>query len=242
MGIDIGTYKTVLTNFTLNGVDIILSDSSATFTPSYINWTNQNRNIGQQAVNQKGKNFKNTFQYFLRFAGLNFDNTQQLEFERLFINAKIVTLPNKKLGFEITNCGQKEVFTPEQILASFLKIVALNFKNAGIEQNDAMVISIPSYASNTERQAYLDAADIAGIKCLRLISESTAIALTYEYQKKTELQKGKPRIVAFVDFGHSKTCVSIASFLPGHIKMIRVHAERNLGARNIDWLLYEQFS
>lgn len=59
----------------------------------------------------------------------------------------------------------------------------------------------------------MDAAEIAGVKCTRLINESTAIALTYEYQKKSELSAGQQRIVAFVDFGHSKTSISFASFL-----------------------------
>lgn len=197
--------------------------------------------IGQQAVNQKGKNFKNTFMYFTRFAGLNMDNAAQLEYEKMFVNAKMVSLPNKKFGFEITNAGNKEVFTPEQILASFLKLAAVNFRNAGIDENDEIIISIPTYASNTERQAYLDAAEIAGIRCPRLINDSTAVALTYEYQKKSELSVKNARVVAFVDFGHCKTCVSFVSFKQGHIKILRNHFERNLGARNIDWLLYDQF-
>ena len=76
-----------------------------------------------------------------------------------------------------------------------------------------MVISIPTYASNAERQAYLDAADIAGIKCLRLINESTAMTLTYGYFKKNEFSAGKQRIVAFVDFGHSNLNITFATFL-----------------------------
>jgi len=87
----------------------------------------------------------------------------------------------------------------------------------------------------------MDAAEIAGIKCLRLINESTAIALTYEYQKKNELSAGKQRIVAFIDFGHSKTCITFASFMQGRIKILRQHSERNLGARNIDFLLFQTF-
>lgn len=54
-----------------------------------------------------------------------------------------------------------------------------------------LVISVPSYTTNIERQAYLDAAQIAGIKCLRLINESTAIALTYGFFKKNELSAGQ---------------------------------------------------
>lgn len=105
-----------------------------------------------------------------------------------------------------------------------------------------MVIAVPAYFSNCERQAFLDAAEIAGIRCPRLINDSTALALTYEYQKKNELSAGQQRIVAFVDFGHSKTCITIASFMQGRIKIIRQHSDRNLGARNMDMLLFEVFA
>lgn len=48
--------------------------------------------------------------------------------------------------------------------------------------------------------------------------------------------------MAFVDFGHSKTCITIASFLQGRIKILRQHSDRNLGARNMDLLLFEVFA
>ena len=76
---------------------------------------------------------------------------------------------------------------------------------------------------------------------MRIINESTAIALTYGYSKKQELGK-KARIVAFVDFGHSKLSVTFCSFLPGKTKILMTHSNRNLGARVIDYLLFDQFS
>ena len=60
LGIDIGSYKSVLTNFGNQGIDIILSDSSSPQTPSLLAFTTSNRMVGQQAMNQKNKNFKNT--------------------------------------------------------------------------------------------------------------------------------------------------------------------------------------
>ena len=102
-----------------------------------------------------------------------------------------------------------------------------------------MVISVPSYATNAERQAYLDAAEIAGIKCIRLINESTATALTYGFFRKADLDAEKPRIVSFVDFGHSKVTVSFASFIKGKMKILAQHSDKNLGARQIDFLLFE---
>lgn len=49
----------------------------------------------------------------------------------------------------------------------------------------------------------------------------------------------KPRIVAFVDFGHSKLTVSYASFIKGKMKILGSHSDKNLGARQIDFLLFD---
>jgi heat shock 70kDa protein 4 len=126
-------------------------------------------------------------------------------------------------------------------MACFLRKAKVYFEKDGLMGRE-MVISVPTYATNVERQAYLDAADIAGIKCAALINESTAIAMTYGFQKRGELDEKKPRIVAFVDFGHSKLTITYASFTLGKAKIIRSHSNRNLGARNIDFLLFDLFA
>jgi heat shock 70kDa protein 4 len=54
-----------------------------------------------------------------------------------------------------------------------------------------VVLSIPTYASNVERQALLDAAEIAGLKCLRIINESTAICLNYGFFRKADLDENQ---------------------------------------------------
>ena len=102
-----------------------------------------------------------------------------------------------------------------------------------------LVITVPAYFSNAERQAVLDAADIAGVKCLRLLNESTATALNYGFFRRPDLHEKDPRIVAFVDLGHSKCTVTIASFLKGKMKIIIHKSDRNIGARNFDYLLVD---
>ena len=62
----------------------------------------------------------------------------------------MVPLENKKVGFEINSKGQQHVFTPEQVLAYFLKSTKRNFELANIQTKD-IVISVPSYFSNVER-------------------------------------------------------------------------------------------
>jgi len=75
-----------------------------------------------------------------------------------------------------------------------------------------------------------------------LINESTATALTYGFFRKDDLNVKKPRIVAFVDFGHSKLTITYCSFVPGKTKVIMSHSNRNLGARKIDFLLFDIFA
>lgn len=126
------------------------------------------------------------------------------------------------------------------MLAYYLKKIKIYYEHANILSND-IVISVPSYYSNSERQAVLDAAEIANLKCIRLINESTAIALNYGFFRKADLPEKEPgRNVVFVDLGHSKCTVTIASFLKGKMRIIIHNSDRNLGARNMDTLLVEK--
>jgi len=161
-----------------------------------------------------------------------------LEEEKKFITYKVVNLENKKIGFELLIRGEKKVFTPEQCMGFYLKKVKTYFEKNNLNSKE-IVISCPTYATNAERQAYLDAAEIAGIKCIRLINESTACALTYGFFRKSDLDAEKHRTVAFVDFGHSKLTITFAQFLKGKMKILATHSDKNLGARHIDYLLFE---
>lgn len=202
-------------------------------------YTDEERLIGDAAFNQQKKNFKNTLQFFTRFIGLNSDCIEQIKKEEPFITYKLVPLENKKIGFEVTIRGATQIVTPEQVLAYYFKKIKTFFETAGIQSND-IVISVPSYMSNVERQGVLDAAEIAGLKTLRLINESTAIALNYGFFRKADLPEKEARNVAFVDLGHSKTTVTIASFLKGKTRIVIHKSDRNLGARNMDALLVDK--
>ena len=238
IGIDPGTYHTVLACVKQKGIEIVLSETSERVTPSLCAFTDQERLIGASANNQFRKNFKNTTQFFMRFLGLNQDCVEQVAEEKKFITYKVVNLEGKKIGFELTMRGQKQILTPEQVMAFYLKKLKTYFEKAGMSSKE-IVISIPTYASNSERQAYLDAAEIAGLKCVRLINESTACALTYGFFRKADLDEKQHRTVAFVDFGHSKVTITFAQFLRGKMKILSTHSNKNLGARQIDFQLFD---
>ena len=112
----------------------------------------------------------------------------QLEIEKKFTTHKIVPMSNNKIGFEVTQAGNTHIFTIEQIIAFYLCKLHEFYQKDEVTTKD-IVVSIPSYASNTERQALVDAADIAGFKCLRVINESTAICYNYGFFRKADLSK-----------------------------------------------------
>jgi heat shock protein 4 len=50
-----------------------------------------------------------------------------------------------------------------------------------------------------------------------------------------------PRYVAFIDFGHSKTSAFVGSFTKEKAQIVAQVNDRNFGARDIDWSIYEQY-
>ena len=150
IGIDAGSYKTVLACVKQRGIEIVLSETSSKWTPTNVAYTAQERVIGDAANNQMKKNFKNTMQFFGRFMGLNQDCEAQLAEEKKFTTYKVVSMDNKKVGFEIEIRGEKHIFSPEQIMGYYLRKVKTYFEKAGMNSKE-IVISIPNYASNAER-------------------------------------------------------------------------------------------
>ncbi len=192
------------------------------------------RIIGDAVRFQIKKNAKNTILFPTRLMGLNTNCKEQLELEQRFMTHKIVELENMKLGLEVRQMGEAYKFTVEQVIGFYLTKLKRYFEKAEIQSRD-VVLSIPSYCSNVERQSLLDAAEIAGLKCLRVINESTAIALNYGFFRKKDLDPKEQRVVAFADLGHSKTTITLASFVQGKTKIICHKSDRNLGARDFDW-------
>lgn len=85
------------------------------------------------------------------------------------------------------------------MLLGELKVIAETDQGAKIAD---CVISCPVYSTDAQRRALLDAAQIAGLNCLRLMPETTATALSYGIYK-TDLPEKDAINVAFVDIGEA---------------------------------------
>jgi len=106
-----------------------------------------------------------------------------------------------------------------------------------------VVLSCPVWYTDAQRRAILDAADIAGLKCLRLINDNTAVALGYGIPKvDLPAPEEKPRRVVFVNIGHSNYTATVVEFKKGELAVKASAWDRHFGGRYIDKVLVEHFA
>lgn len=241
IGIDFGNESCYVAVARAGGIETIANDYSLRNTPSCVAFSGKNRILGVAAKNQMVTNMKNTIHGFKRLLGRKY-NDPQAQRELQMLPFKVTQLSNGGIGIHVQYLGEEHVFSPEQITAMlFTKLKDISETALQTIVNDC-VISVPSYYTQAERQALLDAARIAGLNVLRLFNETTATALCYGiYKQDLPAPDAHPRNVVFVDCGYASLQVSICAFHKGKLKMLASTADSQLGGRDIDSILAEHF-
>ncbi|TTX06327.1 Heat shock 70 kDa protein 4 [Bagarius yarrelli] len=89
---------------------------------------------------------------------------------------------------------------------------------------------------------YMEEEKIAGLNCLRLMNDTTAVALAYGiYKQDLPAPEEKPRTVVFVDVGHAGYQVSACAFNKGKLKVLASAFESELGGKDFDEILVQHF-
>lgn len=201
----------------------------------------KSRYLGEAAKTQEVSNLKNTVGSLKRLIGRSLsDPDVQAEQE---YNTSTFCEVEGQVGVEVNYLGKKDKFSATQLVAMYLnKIKQTASREIKLGVSD-VVISVPAWFTDSQRRAMLDAADIAGLKALRLINDTTAIALGYGITKlDLPGPEEKPRRVAFVDIGHSNYTVSIVEFRKGELNVKATAWDRNFGGRNFDKALTDHFA
>lgn len=132
----------------------------------------------------------------------------------------------------------------EQCIAMMLsKLVSITLESTGAKPGDC-VVSIPGYYTDAQRQAMLNACEIAQLHCLRLLHEGTAAALEYGMFKSAKgvFSADKPQNVVFLDYGQSAFSVTVASYVTGKLTVSAAAHDRKLGGRDFDELIAKKIA
>lgn len=239
MGFDVGNDASCVAIARKRGIDVLMNKESNRETPAVVSFGDKMRFIGTDGAAKISLNPKNTPHQLKRLLGKQFkDPAVQADLQRLPF--KVTEGPDGGCRVNVTFCNEPASFTPEQLMGMILvDLKKIAETESGIAVTDC-AISVPTFYTEAERYAMLNAAQIAGLNCLRLVNETTATALAYGIFK-TDLPEKDPVHVVFVDVGHAHTQVSVVSFKKGGL-VVRCHAwDRNLGGRDVDELLYDHF-
>lgn len=220
---------------------MITNEVSNRATPSLVGFGPKARYLGETAKTQEISNLKNTVGALVRLAGRDIKDPD-VQIEQQYVTAPLVDVGGQ-VGAEVTYLGKKERFSATQLIAMFLSKVKTTASNELKLPVSDIVISCPSWFTDAQRRSILDAAEIAGVKVLRLMNDTTATALGWGITK-LDLPSGdeRPRRMAFIDIGHSNYSCSIVDYRKGELAVRSTASDRHFGGRDFDKAIVDHFA
>ncbi|KAG8933844.1 adenyl-nucleotide exchange factor sse1 [Tulasnella sp. 419] len=241
VGIDFGNLASKIGVARQRGIDVITNEVSNRATPSLISFGPKQRAIGEAAKNLEIGNFKNTIGSLKRLIGRKVNDSDIANFEQKYINAKLVD-SGGTVGAQVNYLGEPHVFSATQLVGAYFgKLRDIATKELKLPVSD-VVISVPGWYTDIQRRAVYDAARIANLNPLKLINDTTAIALGYGITKADLPPPENPRHVVFIDIGHSNYSVAVVAFATGELTVKSTAYDRHFGGRDLDYALVEHFA
>ena len=232
IGIDLGTGNSCVSVFEGGNPIVIANSEGKRTTPSVVGFDkNGERKIGDSAKRQAVTNPKNTVYEIKRLMGNAYSECEQE------INRVTYDITNENGQPRINVNGKK--YSPEEISAMILQKMKKTAEDYLGEEVKECVVTVPAYFNDVQRNATKNAAEIAGMKCLRIINEPTAAAIAYGIDKSDKEMK-----VAVWDCGSGTHDVSILDFGSGVFEVLASDGDTHLGGsdfdeRITDWLVDE---
>ncbi|CAH8543991.1 unnamed protein product [Schistosoma bovis] len=193
-------------------------------TPSVVAFTSDGeRLVGAPAKRQAVTNSANTFSATKRLIGRRYDDP---EVQKDMKNSafKIIKASNGDAWLE----AHGKAYSPSQIGAFVLikmKETAESYLGSKVKN---VVITVPAYFNDSQRQATKDAGKIAGMEVLRVINEPTAAALAYG------LDRTDDKTIAVYDLGGGTFDISVLEIQKGVFEVKSTNGDTFLGGEDFD--------
>ena len=232
IGIDLGTTNSCMAVLEGGEPTVIPNAEGGRTTPSVVAFTKDGqRLVGAPAKRQSVTNPQNTVFSIKRFMGRKFSEVSE---EMKIVPYEVVQGPN---GDARVNAGDKE-YAPPEISAMILQKLKADAEAYLGEPVTDVVVTVPAYFNNAQREATKDAGKIAGLNVLRIINEPTAASLAYG------LDKEQDQTILVFDLGGGTFDVSVLELGDGVFEVKATNGDNHLGGDNfdkavVDWMIAE---
>ncbi|XP_064835086.1 hypoxia up-regulated protein 1-like isoform X3 [Oncorhynchus masou masou] len=190
-------------------MEIALNKESRRKTPIAVCLKENERLFGDSALGVSVKNPKFVYRHLQSLLGKKHDNPQVAVYQKRFPEHHLVT--DESRGTVLFSNSEEMQYSPEELLGMVLNYsrgLAQDFAEQPIK--DA-VITVPVFFNQAERRAVLQAAQMAGVKVLRLINDNTAVALNYGVFRRKDINSTAQNIM-FYDMGSGSTTATIVTY------------------------------
>ena len=230
-GIDLGTTNSLIA-IVRDGITQTLPNSQGQhLLPSVVQFKQKSTLVGQSALDSAEEDPLNTILSVKRMMGRGIDDIER------FGKRSPYDFANTENGMVKINtvAGEK---SPIEISSEILKELVGRAHRSLSGRLDGVVITVPAYFDDAQRQATRDAARLAGLTVLRLLNEPTAAAVAYG------LDSGYEGLVAVYDLGGGTFDISILRLTRGVFEVVATGGNSALGGDDFDrciaeWIITE---
>lgn len=224
VGIDLGTTHSLVASVRNGVAECLPDDQGRVLLPSAVRYLEgDRRQIGFDALVARAQDPANTITSVKRLMGrglADIANREAMSFRIGSNDGGMLTVQ--------TLAGEK---SPVEISAEILATLRFRAEDTFDDELYGAVITVPAYFDEGQRQATKDAAQLAGLNVLRLISEPTAAAIAYGLDNASE------GVYAVYDLGGGTFDISILRLTQGVFEVIATGGDSALGGDDYDHAL-----
>ncbi|HHY0730545.1 TPA: Fe-S protein assembly chaperone HscA [Klebsiella pneumoniae] len=223
-GIDLGTTNSLVATVRSGQAETLPDHQGRYLLPSVVNYHASGLTVGYDARLNAAQDPANTISSVKRMMGRSLADIQNryphLPYQ---LQASENGLPMIQTAGGLLN--------PIRVSADILKALAARATEALAGELDGVVITVPAYFDDAQRQGTKDAARLAGLHVLRLLNEPTAAAIAYG------LDSGPEGVIAVYDLGGGTFDISILRLSRGVFEVLATGGDSALGGDDFDHLL-----
>jgi len=223
-GIDLGTTHSLVATVRSGETTTLADAQGRDLLPSVVRYTSDETIVGWQAREQAVTDPAHTFSSIKRLLGRSLLDVQQ-------------RYPQLPYHFHASENGLPLMSTPVgqvnpiSVSSEILSALAKRAEETLGGELEGVVITVPAYFDDAQRQGTKDAARLAGLKVLRLLNEPTAAAVAYG------LDSGQEGIIAVYDLGGGTFDISILRLSRGVFEVLATGGDSALGGDDFDQLV-----
>lgn len=223
-GIDLGTTNSLVATVRSGQAETLPDHEGRHLLPSVVNYQASGQTIGFDARAMAAADPVNTISSVKRLMGRSLADIQ-------------ARYPHLPYNLQPSANGLPQIATPAGLLnpirvsADILKALAARASEALAGELDGVVITVPAYFDDAQRQGTKDAARLAGLHVLRLLNEPTAAAIAYG------LDSGQEGVIAVYDLGGGTFDISVLRLSRGVFEVLSTGGDSALGGDDFDHLL-----